>query len=443
MFRQTLAIRADFVDALNNLGSALGTLGRQEDAETAFRQVIAAHPNDAVAYNNLGHSLWTQGKYDEALTACTPHPLSESQPRRRSQQSRQHSKGSGKHTRGPGQLSQSRRFAPRQRRIPKHVYRHCELWGHGPSAVRPKKCAVGTSCIRLRSTRNSAPMRMIAIPHAACASAMSSSDFLPTPVSSSWNRFLAISITPNMRFFVTPMLTNRMTPRKVFKPTPILWRFTHGWHDDDLAEQIRKDGIDILVDLKLHTLGNRLLAFAQKTRPRAGQLAGIPRNVGLDTIDWRLTDRFLEPPDGPPTVAAPGNELAMPLPDCFWCYDPMTKEPIVGPLPAKNAAFITFGSLNTFGKINDETLDIWAAALAAVPSSRFIMLAPPGSGSAAASPIGSPKKGSKHGAGRIHGPPAPRENISARSTESMSPSTPIRAAGIPQLSIPYGWGFPS
>jgi predicted O-linked N-acetylglucosamine transferase (SPINDLY family) len=53
--------------------------------------------------------------------------------------------------------------------------------------------------------------------------------------------------------------------------------------------------------------------------------------------------------------------------------------PRVNPLPALRAGYVTFGCLNNFCKVNQPLLDLWAAVLAAVPSSRLLLLAPPGS----------------------------------------------------------------
>jgi predicted O-linked N-acetylglucosamine transferase (SPINDLY family) len=166
---------------------------------------------------------------------------------------------------------------------------------------------------------------------------------------------------------------------KRFEGYADLWHLTYGMDDQTLADRIRQDKIDVLVDLKLHTVGNRLLVFARKPAPVQTSWLGYPGTTGLDTMDWRLSDRFLEPPEGPATVAAASAERAAYLPDCFWCYDPMASEPSVNALPAKTAGFITFGSLNTFGKINDMTLELWLATLKAVARSRLLLLAPPGS----------------------------------------------------------------
>ena len=46
-----------------------------------------------------------------------------------------------------------------------------------------------------------------------------------------------------------------------------VWRNTVGLSDQQVADLVRDDRIDILVDLKLHTGGNRLLVFARKPAP--------------------------------------------------------------------------------------------------------------------------------------------------------------------------------
>jgi predicted O-linked N-acetylglucosamine transferase (SPINDLY family) len=51
---------------------------------------------------------------------------------------------------------------------------------------------------------------------------------------------------------------------------------------------------------------------------------------------------------------------------------------LVNDLPALASGFITFGCLNTFCKVNDGTLMLWAKVLRAVPQARLLLLAPRG-----------------------------------------------------------------
>lgn len=150
------------------------------------------------------------------------------------------------------------------------------------------------------------------------------------------------------------------------------WRNVAEWSDEKLAEAIRADGIDILVDLSLHSEKHRLLVFARRPAPVQVTWGGYPGSTGLDAIDYRLTDRFLDPGERSDACYA---EKSVRLPDSFWCYDPLAEEPAVNPLPALSAGCVTFGCLNKTGKINPPTIALWARVLHAVPGSRLILLA--------------------------------------------------------------------
>jgi predicted O-linked N-acetylglucosamine transferase (SPINDLY family) len=144
-----------------------------------------------------------------------------------------------------------------------------------------------------------------------------------------------------------------------------------------MAEQIREDCVDILVDLKLHTSDNRLLVFARKPAPVQVTWLGYPGSTGLSTIDYRLSDPYLDPPGMDESVY---SERTIRLPNCFWCYDPLDGRNVpVGPLPAMETEVVTFGCLNYFGKINNGILDLWAKVLRQVEGSRLALLASPGS----------------------------------------------------------------
>lgn len=148
-----------------------------------------------------------------------------------------------------------------------------------------------------------------------------------------------------------------------------------GMPDDAAARLINADRIDILVDLSLHLNGNRLPLFAHKPAPVQVTFAGYPGSTGLSAIDYRLTDPYLDPPG----TDALYSEASIRLPRSFWCYDPIGDEPQVNDLPAISNGFITFGCLNNFCKINSDVLNLWARLLEQLPTSRLVILAPPGS----------------------------------------------------------------
>ena len=119
------------------------------------------------------------------------------------------------------------------------------------------------------------------------------------------------------------------SPRKLKAPADG-WHDIVGLSDPQLADRIRADRIDILVDLALHTANNRMLVFARKPAPVQVTMLGLPATTGLATIDYRLTDSFLDPPgmsDGDYT------EQSIRLPHCFWCYQPPGEAPPVARCP--------------------------------------------------------------------------------------------------------------
>jgi predicted O-linked N-acetylglucosamine transferase (SPINDLY family) len=167
-----------------------------------------------------------------------------------------------------------------------------------------------------------------------------------------------------------------------------LWRSTAGLDDAGLAELIRRDQVDVLVDLGQHTSGNRLPVFARRPAPVQVSFAGYPESTGLEAIPYRISDRWLESEigDGGSEIGwKRETQLRTPIfklrsveqiyfLDSFWCYDPRGMDVPVNELPAAVAGRITFGSLNHFSKINEATLSLWARVLRELVGSHLMLL---------------------------------------------------------------------
>ncbi len=153
-----------------------------------------------------------------------------------------------------------------------------------------------------------------------------------------------------------------------------VWRNAAGMADAQLAQGIRADQIDILVDLSLHSAGNRLLAFARKPAPVQVTWLGYPGTTGLTSIDYRLTDPFLDPP----VTDQFYSEKSVRLPHTFWCYEPVHPELQVSGLPAIENGYVTFGCFNNFAKVTPAALELWARLLSAIPRSRLMINCPSG-----------------------------------------------------------------
>src|SRR5207247_1521559 len=109
------------------------------------------------------------------------------------------------------------------------------------------------------------------------------------------------------------------------------WRNIVAMSDSAVADRIREDRIDILVDLAGHTARNRLLVFARKPAPIQVTYLGYMDTTGMTAMDFRFTDAVADPPG---ITEHFHTEQLVRLPDCFACYRPMEDSPAVGPLPA-------------------------------------------------------------------------------------------------------------
>jgi predicted O-linked N-acetylglucosamine transferase (SPINDLY family) len=149
------------------------------------------------------------------------------------------------------------------------------------------------------------------------------------------------------------------------------WRETSYLSDAQLAEQIRTDRIDVLIDLALHTGFNRLLAFARKPAPVQLAWLGYPGATGLEAMDYRITDHYLDPLG---EDRAGSFEETMRLPDAWCCYRPHDFSPDVSALPISSGQPVTFGSFNNFTKINPQVLELWAEILQTIDGSRLFLV---------------------------------------------------------------------
>jgi protein O-GlcNAc transferase len=146
------------------------------------------------------------------------------------------------------------------------------------------------------------------------------------------------------------------------------WRDASRLSDDALMELIRADHIDILVDLAGHTEFNRLAVFARCAAPVQVSYLGYPDSTGLPTMDYRITDAVTDPQ---PVADTWHSERLLRLPDSQWCFRPFGALAGPGPLPAREAGFVTFGSFNNIAKVSDTALHCWAQILLNLPTSRL------------------------------------------------------------------------
>ena len=147
------------------------------------------------------------------------------------------------------------------------------------------------------------------------------------------------------------------------------WVPTRGMTDASLAQRIRADGIDILVDLAGHTAGNRLAMFARKPAPVSMSWMGYGYTTGLQAIDYYLTDAA-SAPLGCENVF---SEQPWRLPGSYTAYRAPTTMGEVSALPALERGYVTLGTLTRGVRINHRTIRVWAAILRRLPTAHIVI----------------------------------------------------------------------
>lgn len=137
----------------------------------------------------------------------------------------------------------------------------------------------------------------------------------------------------------------------------------------EFAEQVKRDGIDILVDLSGHTGYNRLPAFALKPAPLQLSWIGYPGTTGMEAIDYYLIDsRYAQP--GVLDKAFVEKLIYLPA---IQQFQPQKESPDVGVLPALKNGYVTFASFNRPKKINDNVVRVWSEILHRVDDAKLLI----------------------------------------------------------------------
>ncbi|WKZ11773.1 MAG: tetratricopeptide repeat protein [Gammaproteobacteria bacterium] len=315
-----------------NLGAALMRLGRCQEAIDCYDRAIATDPQDFRAHNNRGNALREQQRMAEAV------------------------------------VSFRRALAIR----PDHATAHSNLLltlNYTETTQEP----IYRESLQFEA-RQGAPLRSAALPFANTRDpgrplrvGYVSADFRRHSVAYFLRGVLAAH---DPRQVVTHCYASVEAPDEMTTALQALaahWRAIAGLSDEAVAQQVRADGIDILVDLGGHTGGHRLLVFARRAAPVQVSWLGYPNTTGLQAMDYRLTDDVADPPGAADTLH---TERLVRLPGGFLCYQP-------GAVPAAVAVAapcgVTFGSFNTLAKVTPAVIAAWAQILHRAAGSRLLL----------------------------------------------------------------------
>lgn len=231
-FERTLALKSDYPEAYNNLGNALWDLDKLTESVASYERALSLKPDYAEAYNNLGSVLQDQGKLTEAIA------------------------------------SYERALDLK----PDHV----------------DACSNLNFCLNYNDAITASQLFTA---HRDWNKRFGRPDLKPVPYAndcSAGRRLRVGYVSPDFRshsvaYFIEPLLREHdrhlveiYCYADVLRPDAVTerlrgyadyWVETIGLSNDSLAERVRTDSIDILVDLAGHTGRNRLAVFARKPAP--------------------------------------------------------------------------------------------------------------------------------------------------------------------------------
>ncbi|MFK4507645.1 O-linked N-acetylglucosamine transferase, SPINDLY family protein [Bradyrhizobium daqingense] len=153
----------------------------------------------------------------------------------------------------------------------------------------------------------------------------------------------------------------------MFKSLADVWVDAWGLSDDELADRIEADKVDILIDVSGHTTGNRLQCFARKPAPIQATGFGHATGTGMPAMDYVLADPIFIPP----SVRHLFPEKIFDLP-CLITMEPVTNlQP--SELPMLRNGYVTFGVFNRIYKISDDAIRVWSRIMREVPESKIVL----------------------------------------------------------------------
>lgn len=373
--RRALDLAPHLAEAHSNLGQALCDLAQYDESEACHRRALELEPDTALVYARLTRTLTEANKLDDAVLAG----------RRAIELAPERATGHcmlGIALKKQGLLDEAmdayRRaleldpgFASAHSNLIFAMYHHP---GFSAAAIVEEarrwaqKYAPEPELVPAYANEPARDRRL--------RIGLVSPDFRSHPIA---NCLLGVLEEHDREYFEFHCYSNTMREDVItarMRSAADAWRSIAALPDPKLAEMIRADGIDILVDLAMHTGRNRLALLGLRPAPVQATWLALPGTTGLSQIDYRLTDPHLDPPGA---NAGCYSEESLRLPDTFACYHPLADVSPGRSAPVSKNGHVTFGCLNKLAKINAPLLESWAKILSGVPSARLVLMVPAGS----------------------------------------------------------------
>ncbi len=335
-YEAAVAINPDYLAALNNLGSMYYNNFDYEKSFMYYERVLKLDPNHATSLNNFAGLLKNMGRLEEAMDY----------------------------------YRRSVDFAPDR----DSAYSNMLLAMIYTASVSPEEITESSREFGRRFAdpvlrmsplvRDKAPNRKLRIGYV-------SPDFRLHAVNYFFENLLNNHDRTQFQIYAYSNVKKEDEVTARLKRGTDYWRNIRNKNDDEAADMIEADQIDILVDLAGHTGENRLMIFARKPAPIQVSWLGYPATTGLKAIDYRITDSYAEPQGMTEHLNV---EKLWRLPQIFCCYGAHEKIPaVIDHPPCEDNGYITFGCFNNFSKVTDIVLETWRRILVAVPNSKLML----------------------------------------------------------------------
>ena len=147
------------------------------------------------------------------------------------------------------------------------------------------------------------------------------------------------------------------------------WINIENLNDIEAISIIRKNNINIMIDLMGLSSSDRLPLFKNRLAPIQILWLGYNNTSGLKQMDYLIVDPNLIKKDEVKFY----SEKILFLPNIWNCHSGFSILRKENPAPLINNNHITFGSFNNTNKISDEVVSVWSNILKSTNNSRLII----------------------------------------------------------------------
>ena len=338
--RRAVDLRPDFVAAWLSLSGVMADTDNLDAAEDCFQRALELDPGFAEAHYNYGNLLHREGRIAEALasyrTAIRLKP---------------------DFVRAHSNFVYALNFSAEH--SPEEIFHEHRKW------ARLHADALSSAVLPHTSSRTSGrPLRVGYV----------SPNFRNHAVTCFFESTLAHHDPERVAAYCYSDVERPDAHTERLRRAAYAWRDIAGRDDQSVAELVRRDAIDILVDLTGHTDNHRLLMFARRPAPVQVTWNGYANTTGMLAVDYRITDARADPPGMTEHLH---TEKLVRLPEIYMAFSPPATSPDVSAAPVATTGRITFGSFNALSKVTGGVITVWSEILRRLPESRLLMFTVP------------------------------------------------------------------